>query len=300
MHVARNTHLRRIAHANGVKKAPKRLARQQEPKAYARVYFERMRSGFLSYLRQLVDRVLIPELHKLADQAQASKVARADAATERLGQIIDEMRRQFAQRWTAEEFARVVRQPGADVERFNARQLNNQLRSVFGLDVVGNEAWLGSVLTEFVGENVALIKSIPSAFFNEIEKNVAAKLANGERYEELSQEIQDRFEVAASRANLIARDQIGKLNGDLNQVRQRDLGLTKYVWRTMNDERVRDGGPKGTGANHAEREGEVFEWSDPPGDPSDPADFGHPGEGIQCRCYAEAYLDDLLGGDDAG
>ncbi|QJE73761.1 minor capsid protein [Aerophototrophica crusticola] len=45
-----------------------------------------------------------------------------------------------------------------------------------------------------------------------------------------------------------------------------------YVWRTMRDERVRP--------SHAERDGKVFRWSDPP-------QGGHPGEASNCRCWAE-------------
>jgi hypothetical protein len=47
----------------------------------------------------------------------------------------------------------------------------------------------------------------------------------------------------------------------------------RYIWRTVGDGKVR--------SSHAEREGEVFSWDNPP-------DGGHPGEAPNCRCWAEA------------
>lgn len=46
----------------------------------------------------------------------------------------------------------------------------------------------------------------------------------------------------------------------------------RYIWRTSKDDRVR--------ASHKPRDGQVFEWSNPPPD-------GHPGEAFGCRCKAE-------------
>jgi len=49
-----------------------------------------------------------------------------------------------------------------------------------------------------------------------------------------------------------------------------------YTWRTQGDGKVR-------GA-HAERNGKVFSWDDPP-------EGGHPGEAPNCRCWAEDTVD---------
>lgn len=50
---------------------------------------------------------------------------------------------------------------------------------------------------------------------------------------------------------------------------------THYIWRTRRDGKVR--------SSHAEREGQIFSWDDPP-------EGGHPGEDYGCRCTAEPYL----------
>ena len=96
------------------------------------------------------------------------------------------------------------------------------------------------------------------------------------------QQMEERYGMAEDDARRIARDQIGKLNAQVNQERQESMGVTRFVWRTMRDDRVRD--------EHQELEGEVFSWDDPPAE-------GLPGEDVQCRCYSEPDFSDLIGGD---
>lgn len=60
--------------------------------------------------------------------------------------------------------------------------------------------------------------------------------------------------------------------GLINQLRQEDLGIEQYVWRSQDDARVQD--------NHAAYDDRVFRWDNAP-------EGGHPGEAHNCRCYAE-------------
>jgi hypothetical protein len=60
--------------------------------------------------------------------------------------------------------------------------------------------------------------------------------------------------------------------GLINQLRQQDLGIERYIWRSQNDAKVR--------ASHAEYDDHVFRWNEPP-------EGGHPGQAHNCRCYAE-------------
>ena len=79
----------------------------------------------------------------------------------------------------------------------------------------------------------------------------------------------------------IARDQVNKSIGDLNRIRQGQIGVTHYEWSTAGDNRVRD--------THRANDGATFSWTDPP------LATGHPGHDYQCRCVALAVLDDLVG-----
>ena len=67
---------------------------------------------------------------------------------------------------------------------------------------------------------------------------------------------------------------------EINKRRQRDLGVTHYIWRSVDDPKVR--------TTHAERDDRLFSWDDRFSD-------GHPGHGYNCRCSAEpAILDGAI------
>jgi SPP1 gp7 family putative phage head morphogenesis protein len=94
-------------------------------------------------------------------------------------------------------------------------------------------------LEAFAAANVQLVKKVPQQFFDEVGTRVVQASAPVERAEDLQQDIEDRYGVSESRARLIARDQVGKLYGELNKARQQDLGIERFTWRTVGDERVR-------------------------------------------------------------
>lgn len=87
-----------------------------------------------------------------------------------------------------------------------------------------------------------------------------------------------RGDVAESRAGQVADLDVRSLFADLNQDRQKELGLDAYRWRTMEDDRVRP--------EHAALDGRVFPWDAPPA-------IGNPGEPANCRCQAEPDLSGL-------
>ncbi|WP_051963068.1 minor capsid protein [Deinococcus misasensis] len=92
--------------------------------------------------------------------------------------------------------------------------------------------------------------------------------------ERLATEIERRTGASRARAVLIARDQLLKAKAYANEQRQKDLGITRYVWRTQRDGDVRP--------DHKKREGKVYEWGNTDKDP---------GGDIQCRCHAIPYLE---------
>lgn len=270
-----------VARARG--DIPKRLPRAAEPLAGQRRYARRLKERVLEPALKLVRERLVPALERLAENA--SRVATTDAESPDLGDIIDEISDTYFAQMSRRDFAKVVRPVGDETARFNATQLNKQLSAAIGeaisVDVVGSEPWLQAAIDEFTRENVALIRTVPEQFFSELEKAIAREVADGGRFEELMDAIEERYSVSESRAELIARDQVNKFQGDLSRVRQRDLGIKSFVWRTMGDERVRD--------SHALRNGQRYEWSDPP-------EGETPGEPIQCRCHAEPDVESVFEG----
>lgn len=161
------------------------------------------------------------------------------------------------------------------VEKYNRDQFHRLLRRAYGVDVFKSEPGLARILRPWEAENIGLIKSIPEQYLDTLHGRVVAAVRNGTSLRDMTKQIRETYDLPRKRAELIARDQIGKLNGDLTEYRQTNIGVKKYLWRGVLDERERD--------EHVEREGQEFEWDKPPPD-------GHPGKPVRCRCWAEPKL----------
>lgn len=156
-----------------------------------------------------------------------------------------------------------ARMSGA-VDKGNAKGM-----SLFGITPQGTG--VADAIARARDENIALVENAHRAYAANVREIIGNPDNFGLRVETLKDKLLERGDVSESRAELIARDQTLKLNGEIARTRQQAAGVEKYVWSTSQDDRVRE--------EHAALEGQVFEWSSPP-------EPGHPGEDFQCRCVA--------------
>lgn len=182
-----------------------------------------------------------------------------------------------------------------NLRRVQKAQIIKNFQAALGIDInpFMSDLNIRAAMNQAVFDNVALIKSIPQRLNLEIVSVIQKTFEEkGFDEQEMIRVIENRFKVAGNRAKLIASDQTGKIIGNLNEARQTDIGVTSYKWRTMEDEAVvgTPGGlyPRGNPKhmNHFERDGVVFLWAAPPPD-------GHPGQAINCRCFAQAIIPGL-------
>jgi len=144
-----------------------------------------------------------------------------------------------------------------------------------------SEPWLERTLDNFVVDNVSRIKSIHGAYLDDVSRIIQDGYLRGNLDNKtLSEALRHRTGISERRADFIARDQLASLNGQLTGERQKSAGVTRYIWRNMQDERVvgAPGGlyePTDGHGDHWEREGRVYDWNSPPDD-------GHPGEAFNC------------------
>ncbi|WP_252108983.1 MULTISPECIES: minor capsid protein [unclassified Halomonas] len=165
-----------------------------------------------------------------------------------------------------------VRDYGARVEAFNKRQLQRQVERVYGERYSRREPWLDGLMRAWELENLKLIRSIPEQYVERLQGVVTRAISQGLPTSAVKDEIRAQYKHPMNRADLIAEDQIGKLNAQITEYRQKAVGIKEYIWRGIDDGRERP--------EHRARNGKVFRWSHPPPD-------GHPGMPIHCRCRAE-------------
>jgi SPP1 gp7 family putative phage head morphogenesis protein len=190
------------------------------------------------------------------------------AALERYSEIITPWAQGVAERFTLD-----VSRQNEIQWRQHSKAIGSELRNI-----VDNTP-IGQVTRSILAEQMKYIKSLPLEAADrvyDIQNKAIEAVVSGGRAESFAKEIAASGDVAMSRANLIARTELGRANGALDQARGIAVGSPGYIWRTSDDGDVRD--------SHAEMEGKFVEWGRPP---TLDKMTGHAGELPYCRCYKE-------------
>jgi SPP1 gp7 family putative phage head morphogenesis protein len=156
-----------------------------------------------------------------------------------------------------------------DVSAWHGKKWQARVMAGLNIDVtpLTRAETIEPALEKAMTDGARLIRDVSDDAAERVRAATLEAFETGEGAAALRKKLREEMGYPARRAKLIARDQLGKLTGNLDRLRHTEAGLNSYEWVTAGDERVR---PK-----HEERDGEVFKWSKPPED-------GHPGEPIQC------------------
>ena len=165
----------------------------------------------------------------------------------------------------------------------NHAEVSTNLKNQTGIDLsayLRNSPNIVERVNELTVSNIQLIKSIRTQYLDKVQNAVMQAMVQGTLNKDLAEQLKKLGKDVESRAMLIARDQSSKLNAALTRARHEEVGIKKYMWSTSGDERVR--------ASHAEKDGQIFEYTNPP------ADTGHPGHDVNCRCVQIPVFDDVV------
>ena len=196
------------------------------------------------------------------------------------------------------------------VNSYNRKKFMSQMRKTLGIDIgaIVDEA-MKDDLEVMVLESANYIKSIPDYLVGHVADRVVQHFKGIPMPENrtLRQQIKEEFKVSDGRAKVLARDQTSKMNTSISAIRQVNLGIDCYVWKTVEDERVvgKPGGvyPKTTKLhkNHYIMQGLLCKWADPNVYSDDKGatwkprtaqmPHNHPGEDIMCRCRPAPFID---------
>jgi SPP1 gp7 family putative phage head morphogenesis protein len=188
------------------------------------------------------------------------------------------------------------------VFNFNEKQFAKGTKSVLGVEFPVGEDWWREARDTWAKQNYELIKGEMNRYIGQVNALTEKAVTSGLSARELSSQIQALdSKITKGRANFIARDQIGKLNGHITQKRMQSVGLTMYEFETSGDERVRP--------SHEVMDGKLCRWDDSAvlsrdggktwtDRPSNAVQL-HPGMDYQCRCTALTYWQELVGEADA-
>lgn len=132
-------------------------------------------------------------------------------------------------------------------------------------------------------ENVALIKSIPRKYHEQVEQKVWNAVRSGSDLHKLSNELRTAHGSTVKRAALIARDQNAKAKAVTERVRQQELGITRGIW--MHSHAGKEPRPTHVAMNNKPYNLAQGMWD------SDEGEWVHPGELINCRCTMKPVIE---------
>jgi SPP1 gp7 family putative phage head morphogenesis protein len=138
------------------------------------------------------------------------------------------------------------------------------------------------IMAATVGQQVSLIKSIPSQYFTNIEGLVMRSVQTGRDLGQLTKDLQEQFGVTRRRAAFIARDQNNKATASMTRARQDELGITQAIW-------VHSGAGKHPRPTHVDMNGTKYDVNKGMWDPAVKR-WIFPGEEINCRCFCRSVI----------
>lgn len=251
-------------------------------KAASRAYF----ADLARLVRQLfadIDSQIVSQIPRWTrEEAELTN----DAIDDELSFLIARLREQYSSPALLFQYEGAAEDAERRTERINGVQTQAQLKRL-GIDIFRESPQLARLSRRFVARNTALITSIPQQTLGQVERVIEAGVQGGRRARDIARDItavttakgtpSSEREKARNRAALIARDQTLTHSAQLSQARQQANGITKFVWRTVGDGRVRD--------LHDPREGKPYTWATGAGS-EDP----FPGSGVNCRCSSEPVI----------
>jgi SPP1 gp7 family putative phage head morphogenesis protein len=178
----------------------------------------------------------------------------------------------------ADDMLRAVDMKDKAAFRATSRRLTQGMNSLLADSAAGREA------ARLQNEQVTLIKSLPLKAGERAQELARYGMVGSRRADDIAKDLQNIGQVTESRAVLIARTETAKANSTLTQARATAVGADSYIWRTAGDADVRE--------SHAEMEGRVVRWDDPP--TLSDGTTTHAGQIYNCRCWAEPIFTDLI------
>lgn len=181
-----------------------------------------------------------------------------ERARQRWGQLVDSLRSRLSE-------------TGYQVDLQSRLSLTRQFAAAGNSRLINMTPANLRNIEDFVAEMTSLVRDLGDQAATRLQRLILDGHKQGQSSAILAASIRRELGIRQGRAQLIAVDQIGKLNGHLTQLNQTQNGITGYFWSGVMDHRERE--------LHVSREGKHFHWDTPPSD-------GHPGIPVRCRCTA--------------
>ena len=238
---------------------------------------QRLEKQYGAAIGRIVKRILAPIRQEASLEEWLQSIAERSQAAD-----VQEASNLLAQnmvRWASIRNAKSWREAAAKSQKSRElyRLLQHEMQGPVGIQV-----------QRLIQDNAGYISSVPLDAARVLVDEVARAQQSGARASTISKMLKTRFpQLLKSRVHLISRTETAKASTALTQARCEELSLDWYVWKTSEDQRVRE--------SHRKMDGVLCSWVDPP-DPEAlvgvKSTLGHYAAGScpNCRCLIMPLL----------
>lgn len=208
----------------------------------------------------------------------------------------------------AVDLSRIMTRIANFILQFNEEEVAAYMKEITGVPFYGTVEWWDALRESWVNQATTRVAGNVNKFYTSTREMVFEAVKANKTFEEVLEMIKAADEsLTEKKAEFLARDLTGELNGEVERNLQLSIGISEYLWQTMNDEKVR-GKPGGAYPDaipsHWSIDSRVCSWSD---SSIVSLDAGrtwvqrtelmprlHPGMDWQCRCRGTPFSAELL------
>ena len=188
-------------------------------------------------------------------------------------------------KYSDEKMESMIKRIIDNVNKKNRSEIYGQVEEIIGINQkqLAHEEMLNDKSAAFMAETVEWAKKLRDDTLQEFTTSTLRSMALGQSVDYIDKQFDGITGKRKDHARFVARTQIATYNSLMTKVRAQNLGVTKAVWVTGGDERVRSA--------HKERDGKEFNLSKGLYSSVDKK-WLLPGVDYQCRCTYMLVLED--------
>lgn len=231
-------------------------------------------------IRQMGERFKNQVLNKI----QVSTVDKfADAQTGNFAAILLRLskaaKKSLLKQFSNERIEGISQQMLGKLDKKSKLEFYNRVAAKTGIDVkdlIAKEG-LKSTTKALMTETAQWIQTLRDDTFQKFTNNTLFAMSQGESLDTIVSQFDDIVVERKNHARFLARNQVQNYNSVTTKIRAQNLGITKAIWETAGDERVRP--------SHDDREGKEFDLAEGLYSSIDGLHL-IPGVDYNCRCTA--------------
>ena len=270
-----------------------KIPREFYPTATERRYAKQARAWFNDMV-DFVNFTLDAKLQGWIDEYNG--IVKKDAYTNELETFENDYEKEFERVMPESGTKNYITNTGYDVSDYQENQWQKQVAAVLGTSFLVSEPWETEVVKNWANTNYGLFKKLSREHISKINFAVSNGIQTSQSINDIKREVRKiNKNISGPRAQLIARDQVGKLRGLLAKRRQNEVGVDMYIWITAGDERVRK--------THRSLDGKICQWEDSTVYSEDGIDFrgrtggmtkAEPGQDVRCFLGETSFVSNIL------